>query len=243
MPEVPAMLANVMEPWFARATRVTGVEDLAPRLKRVRFEGGSLRGLRFRAGQEVEFRVSETAFRHYTPSFFDGVAGALEVVFFLHGHGPGSHWASGLREGSTANVLGPGGKLGLDPFAATHVLLGDETSIGLFAAMGRSLPPGSRAVGAVELDAGCERWPGLAGSALDGVARGKGPRGAPLRTWLEEHPAWLEPRRAQKGDTTFYLSGHAGSIVELRRWLVEERGIPKGAIRTKAYWADGKRGL
>ncbi|EYF02938.1 siderophore-interacting protein [Chondromyces apiculatus] len=243
MPEVPAVLANVMEPWFARSANVTAVEDLAPRLKRVRFEGSALRGVRFHAGQEVEFRVSETAFRHYTPSAFDGTQGALEVLFFLHGHGPGSTWASGLREGTRANVLGPGGRFTLDPFAATHVLLGDETSLGLFSAMGRSLPPGSRAVGAVEVEPGCERWPALAGSLLDGAPRRAGKRGEALRRWVEEHPAWLDKRRAHNGDTVFYLAGHAGTLVELRRWLVEERGIPRRAVRSKAYWADGKRGL
>ncbi|ABF88962.1 iron utilization domain protein [Myxococcus xanthus DK 1622] len=66
------------------------METLAPRLRRVCVEGESLKGVRGEPGHEVEFRVGPTAFRHDTPSLGDPARGALEVVFFLHGHGPGS---------------------------------------------------------------------------------------------------------------------------------------------------------
>lgn len=53
MPEMPAFLANLLEPRFARAATVMAVEELAPRLRRVRFAGPALRGVSFRAGQEI----------------------------------------------------------------------------------------------------------------------------------------------------------------------------------------------
>jgi hypothetical protein len=56
MPEMPAFLANAVVPYFSRPATVVGVEDLAPRLRRIEFEGDALRGVRFRAGQEVEQR-------------------------------------------------------------------------------------------------------------------------------------------------------------------------------------------
>lgn len=236
MPEIPALLANTLVPLFARPTRAVAIEELSPRLKRVRFEGAALRGVRWRPGQEVEFRVSGTAFRHYTPSHFDGASGALEVVFFLHGGGPGSAWASELKAGAHVDVLGPGGGFGLDASATTHVFLGDETSLGVFYAMMRALPPGTRVAGAVEVEPGCERWPSLLGLSLEGAVRGGGPRGAPLHTWIERN-------RDQAERAAVYLVGHAGSIVSLRKALIDDHGRPKRAIRTKVYWADGKRGL
>lgn len=87
---MPAVLANTLVPWFAKATRVTSVETLAPRLRRVRFEGESLKGVRAEPGHEVEFRVGPTAIRHDTPSLVDPARGALEVFVFFHGQGPGS---------------------------------------------------------------------------------------------------------------------------------------------------------
>ncbi|WP_153904240.1 hypothetical protein [Myxococcus sp. AB056] len=85
---MPAVLANTLVPWFAKATRVTSVETLAPRLRRVRFEGESLKGVRAEPGHEVEFRVGPTAFRHDTPSLVDPARGALKVVVFFHAKAP-----------------------------------------------------------------------------------------------------------------------------------------------------------
>jgi NADPH-dependent ferric siderophore reductase len=232
MPELPAFLANVAESSFARATLVTEVLDLAPKLRRVRFEGAALRGVAFRPGQEVEFRVSERAFRHYTPAALDPRVGCMEVVFFLHGRGPGSAWAADLREGQGIKVLGPGGSFGLRD-ATQHVLLGDETALGLFACLARSAR--GRCLGAVEVDRGGHAWPGMLGLDLPAVERSD-VRGDALASWVEGSE--LSP----SDDVCFYLAGHAGSIVRIRERLVRD-GWPKRRIRTKPYWADGKRGL
>lgn len=238
MPEMPAVLANTLVPWFAKPTRVTSVETLAPRLRRVRFEGESLKGVRAEPGHEVEFRVGQTAFRHYTPSLMDPARGAMEVVFFLHGLGPGSTWAEGLRPGAEVDVLGPAGRLVLNRDARCHVFLGDETCLGLFVAMIQALPPSVDVRGAVEVAPGTEDWPGLVGLPLAAVVRPDGtPRGMALLTWLESGGV-------QSGTgATAYLAGHAGSIVMLRKELLDRRGFAKRDVRSKAYWADGKRGL
>jgi NADPH-dependent ferric siderophore reductase len=233
MPALPRLLADLVEPRFARACRVTGVEELAPRLRRVRFSGLELCKLPFRPGQEIEVRVDATAFRHYTPADYDAGRGSMEVVFYLHGGGPGSRWANDLRVGRAARLLGPGGRFGLAD-SRTHVFLGDETCLGLFAILARSAPATHRITGAIEVDAGCEHWPKLVDAPLEAVTRAT--RGAALHGWLER------ARLAPEGDATIYLAGHARSIAALRdtlRWW----GWPRGAIRTKAYWADDKRGL
>ncbi|WP_226994143.1 siderophore-interacting protein [Myxococcus hansupus] len=235
---MPALLANTLVPWFAKPTRVTTIESLAPRLRRVRFVGDALKGAHFEPGHEVEFRVGPTAFRHYTPTHVDVATGALEVVFFLHGQGPGSAWAEALQPGALVDILGPGGRFVLNREAQHHVLLGDETCLGLFVALLRALPPSANVSGAVEVSPGAEDWPGLVGLPLTAVPRtGPTPRGMALLTWLES--SGLEGSTG----TTAYLSGHAGSIVMLRKELLERRGFAKRDVRSKAYWADGKRGL
>jgi NADPH-dependent ferric siderophore reductase len=236
MPEMPAFLANVLEPRFARRAKVTEIVALAPRLRKVRLEGEALRGVAFRPGQEVEFRVSERAFRHYTPARFDPERGTLDIVFFLHGEGPGTTWVRQLRQGQQANVLGPGGRFGLLEGATTHVLLGDETTLGLFACLSASAP--GRCIGALELADGAQgspAWPSLVGLELPAVER-IGGRGDALVRWIEANDI------LRSHDVCFYLAGHTGSIVRIREHLLR-RGWPKRSIRTKAYWADGKRGL
>lgn len=234
MPEMPAFLANFLEPKFARPAVVERVEELAPKLRRVRLIGSALGRAAFRPGQEVELRVSERAFRHYTPSAYDVGSAALELVFYLHGRGPGSSWAESLVEGTHTNVLGPGGGLFLAN-ASTHVLLGDETTLGLFACLARTDPKNCR--GAIEVDPANEAYPSLVGLALPSVARTRaGDAGSGLLRWLEG--ASLRP----SDGTHVYLAGHAGTIVRLRAKLLE-LGFSRRQLHARAYWADGKKGL
>ncbi|MBX3161871.1 MAG: siderophore-interacting protein [Deltaproteobacteria bacterium] len=232
MPALPKLLADLVEPRFARACRIAHIERLAQRLHRVRFEGPELRDLSFRPGQEVEIRVDATSFRHYTPARYER-GGAIEVLFYLHGFAPGTTWVRGLEVGAAARLLGPGGRFALAD-ARTHVLLGDETCLGLFAALAAAAPITQHVRGAIEVDPACEDWPRRAGVALDAVTRYV--RGASLGSWLER--ASLDPA----SDTAIYLAGHAATIRRLRDQL-RTAGWRGGAIRTRPYWADGKRGL
>lgn len=232
MPAVPKLLADLVEPRFARPCRVERLDVLAPALLRVRFAGRGLAGLNYRPGQEVEFRVDDTAFRHYTPSAYDRTAGALDVIFYLHDRGPGSRWAGALRAGQDVRLLGPGGRFVLSR-APRHIFLGDETCLGVFHALARAAP--SDAIGAIEVDPGAEHWPVVAEVPLVAATRTTG-RGSGLAAWLAREA--LVP----DDTTTIYLAGHADTIAELRAEL-RARGWSRSAIRTKPYWADGKRGL
>jgi NADPH-dependent ferric siderophore reductase len=232
MPEVPAFLANVFVPRFGRAAEVTDVVEVAPALRKVRFAGQALRGVDFRPGQEVEFRVGDRAFRHYTPAHFDSRHGLLDVIFFHHGEGPGARWAGTLQPGQRVHVLGPGGRFGLQA-GARHVLLGDETALGLFVCFTQAAP--GRCLGAVELSTDAQAWPERIGLQLQ-VAQRTAARGDALAKWLDSAP--IRP----SDNVCFYLVGHTGSIVQLRERLLQ-RGFPRRSVRTKPYWADGKRGL
>lgn len=232
MPDLPQFLAARAEAWFGRACVVSEAEELAPKLRRVRFAGAALRERGWSAGQEIECRVGPTHFRHYTPLRWDDARGEVDVLFYLHGQGPGSRWAEALSPGSAAHLMGPGGRFRLRPGARRHVLLGDETTIGLFAAMAAAVPAGETVCGAIEGEVPAELLTRL-GLPLAALPRAR-TRGAALSTWL----AGQEP-----GDAAYYLAGHAGSIQRLREALHGEREVPRERVRTKAYWADGRAGL
>ncbi|MEM6265765.1 MAG: oxidoreductase, partial [Bacteroidota bacterium] len=99
MPSLPKWLANTTEKLLKdqfHPVEVTGAALIAPELKRVTFSG-NLSKTQFQPGQVIEFRINETDFRHYTPSVFDIEKGICEVLFYLHGKGPGSSWAANLK--------------------------------------------------------------------------------------------------------------------------------------------------
>lgn len=118
--------------------------------------------------------------------------------------------------------------------ASTLGLLGDETTLGLFTCLVSAAR--GRCIGAIEVGSAAQRdRPALVGLDLTAVER-SGSRGEALLAWIEE--ADLSPG----SDVCFYLAGHTGSIVRMRERLLRW-GWPKRNIRTKPYWADGKRGL
>ncbi|MEM6701005.1 MAG: siderophore-interacting protein, partial [Bacteroidota bacterium] len=113
MPTVPKWLANGMEKVFSRMmhpVEVSEIEYLDEKLKRVQFLG-DLSKTKFVAGHAIEFRVNDTNFRHYTPSFYDKSKGICEVLFYLHGYGIVSAWAEDLGAGDQMKLMGPGGKM------------------------------------------------------------------------------------------------------------------------------------
>jgi NADPH-dependent ferric siderophore reductase len=245
MPRVPKWLGNTMEVVFSsqyKPVTVTSTEHLAPLLKKVRFEG-DLSKTSYIPGNIVEFRVSETDFRHYTPSYYNAAEGVCEVLFYLHDKGPGSHWVQELATGDTTKLMGPGGKLSYNTASRYHFFFGDETSIGLYEAMKNHVHAlHHEYLCILELEQDFQHWPALAGLSADAVSKSvAAPAQEAIRQLLEfkessgKHwPIW------QQG--TFYLTGRAKSIQTFRKALLEA-GVSIKNIRTEPYWADGKAGL
>ncbi|MGB0638127.1 MAG: siderophore-interacting protein [Myxococcota bacterium] len=88
------------------AATVSEVEDLAPRVRRVRFAGSSLVGIDWKPGQKIKIEAGNKM-RSYTPARVDTKAGWMDVVFFLHGNGPASLWASSVSVGHPARFKRP----------------------------------------------------------------------------------------------------------------------------------------
>ncbi|MCD8538802.1 MAG: siderophore-interacting protein [Leadbetterella sp.] len=240
MPKVPKWMANAMESLFSGSyhpVHISAVDYLAPALKMVRFEGDfSKLSKPLIPGNVIEFRISDTEFRHYTPSYFNAGKGVCEVLFYLHGKGPGSHWVDRLKQGDQTKLLGPGGKIRFDEQAGSHVCFGDETSLGLLKCL--SVEAGTRNTACrciLELDPSHREWPSLVNLGADTVNKSPHIPG-------EEAVNLIRICAGDLSDTTFYLSGNAKSIQTLKKYLVEN-GIPGKRIQTEPYWAEGKAGL
>jgi len=220
--------------FFTTAT-VTKVADLAPGFRLLDLEGSELTKSQGKAGDKIQLRASSTfGLRTYTPLDWDRARGRFRICAFLHGAGPGATWMRALRDGNACSFFGPRGSLAFEKMTGPIVLFGDETSIGVAAAL-RALR-GSEA--SVVLEGTSARDVSLVAETLglsDVHAFAKKPD--------DEHlgDAAKAIARAAASGGTIVLTGRARSIVTVRDRLYAEGVTTK--MRSKAYWADGRTGL
>ena len=223
--------------WLMRPARVAAIETLSPRFRLIELEGEALRDVAWTAGQKIQVAMgSGLSARTYTPVSWDAGRGRTRLLAFAHGDGPGSKWASGLREGDTCQFFGPRRSLDLADLGAPVVLFGDETAFGLAAALRDNLQAGGalhmfEAADVTESRQALEAV-GLGEARL--IARGVG----------DAHLAAVEAEmlRLAAGGAQFVLTGKASSIQRISRAL-KAAGVASSRIKAKAYWAPGKTGL
>ncbi len=245
MPSLPKWLGDSVETIFSGSIHpltVTQASNLDTCLKKVRLEG-DLSATKFTAGNVVEFRINDTDYRHYTPSFYDAENGVCEILFYLHDKGPGSRWAHTLKAGDHCKLIGPGGKIRYRPDFQYHFLFGDETSLSLFHAMKKdTMERGHEYFCLYESDREHKHWAELAGISAEWAAASpdapaKNAVGLLEEIIKEEKSCWNTWHQA-----FFYLTGRAKSIQTFRKML-NQAGISNATIQTEPYWADGKTGL
>lgn len=242
MPKMPKWIADKSEKiWnqYYHSVKVTHLHCYNPKLKLVQFVGDIPEN--FLTGQVVEFRVSETEYRHYTPYLYNVQKGICEIIFYLHQKGPGSIWANDLKVGDDVKLIGPGGKMNYQFTATHHFVFGDETSLGFMLAMEQeALKQKHTFAGIVELTPEHIDW---------------------MQYWEKSkikavESSWQQPAqncidRLSKADnsfwsvadeTFFYLTGRTKSIQKLKKFLIA-KGISNKQIRTYPYWTEGKKGL
>ena len=223
---------------------VTQISPIAGRMLRIRIEGDEVSRLDCAPGQHVRVRVADILdprslprprdiLRTYSVWRYDG---GIELCVLDHDTGgPGAQWARGLRVGQPVIFARPEGSFVLreGPY---HLFAGEETAAVAFGAMLRALPPGAPACGVIEVDEPADRLP--LDRQLDWQYR-HGRSAAASRTLIEAVTRLQLPE--QPG--TAYLAGEARTIQLLRQHLLTGRGWPRQAIRTKPFWAPGRRGL
>lgn len=195
---------------------VTRVEYLSPEVKRVCFTG-DLSKADFDAGYAVTFRVNALDHRDYTPVVF--TKDTCEIIFHIHGNGPGSAFADSLQVGDTTKMVIPRGRK-LYREGVENFFFGDESSIGTLKAIMQEVP----CTGILELDEANWGVPEKLGMQVDVVRKG--------------FSSFAVPERK----AVYVLTGNGEAIQSFRKML-RERGVSSGQIITKAYWMPGKRGL
>ena len=244
-----------------RTLEVLSTKRMTPNMQRITLQGEQLRGfvsaspddhvkLLFpNADGELVFPVpgpngpefppgsKPSPMRDYTPRDHDAVRNELIVDFVLHGDGPASTWAENAVPGQRIGVAGPRGSFVVAADFDRYVLIGDETAL---PAIGRRLdemPAGAQVVVLAEIPERADRQP--LGSQADFEV-----------TWLERDGLdaagsdllenALRDLPTLPGDTFYWIAAESRRVRAMRRYLAEERGVPKEWIRATGYWqADG----
>lgn len=170
------------------------------------------------------------AIRTYTVRRFDAAAGELDVDFVLHaGHGPAAAWAREARPGAWVGVSEPGGRYEPDPSVDFHVLIGDETALPAVATVLDALGPDGTARAMTFIEVADPDEEQELGCSVTWVHRDGRRPGEPL---VDAVRAAVFP--AGRGQA--WLSGESGCVRDLRRHLIEERGIDRRLVYATGYW-------
>lgn len=245
MPSIPKWMANAMEALFSGSylpVKISEVEMLTKKFKLVRFEGELQKSKKqFTAGNIIEFRVDDTQFRHYTPSYFNAEKGICDVIFYLHNKGIGSKWAENLQIGDEIKLIGPGGKTKYNTEAKTHFIFGDETSIGLMNCLSKKAEEKHKKYFCLaELD---ENNQDIIEKLDCNIVFCKKSTSEKALFAIEKAKEFILNYNGNSNEIAFYLTGNAKSIANMRKVLIDLGINQKKQVQTEPYWVEGKKGL
>ncbi|MDJ1482895.1 FAD-binding oxidoreductase [Cytophagaceae bacterium YF14B1] len=239
MPKVAKWLGNTLEGLFASKfplMTVINTEYITPFVKKICFQG-DVSGMDFQIGYAIIIRVSDTEYRNYTVSYSDTEKGVVEIIVHLHGEAPGSRFMHALTTGEQIRISAPRGMKQYNPSVRQHVIIGDETSLGLaYSFLDAVKYKQHDCHFYLELDKENSAVPGLLGLDNYTVFPKNG-------TFQNESSVASLPvfHLDMWQDSNFVLTGNARSIQTVKRVLKQKNF--RGRVLAKAYWMEGKVGL
>lgn len=236
--ETPRRVQRVQHELRRRDLQVVRTADISPHVRSITFGGSAMAGF-VSASFDDHVKLfltsadsAEPVRRDYTPRHHDAAAGELTLEFDLHARGPAAAWAARAQVGHTASIGGPRGSFIIPTDYDWHLLAGDETALPAIARRLEELPAGTPAfVIALARDAADRR-------ALRTAAQAQ-------VQWVADGDAMLAAVRElalPAGEGYAWCAGEAAEMAALRRVLVDEKGVPRHALRAAAYWKRGANG-
>jgi NADPH-dependent ferric siderophore reductase len=173
--------------------------------------------------------------RTYTVRAFDPAAGELTIDFVHHGDsGIAGPWAAAARPGDVLRLLGPGGAYAPDPEADWHLMVGDESALPAIGAACERVPVDVQVLAVLEVGDAAEEQPLICPGRL-------------RATWLHRDPAAPDQLVAAvraldfpPGRVHAFVHGEAGFVRDVRRHLLDERGVPREWLSVSGYWRRGR---
>ncbi|MFJ3673317.1 SIP domain-containing protein [Streptomyces sp. NPDC090106] len=171
--------------------------------------------------------------RAYTVRRWDPEAGELDVDFVRHGVGAGTTWAHRTRPGNRIHLSGPSTSKALPSGADWWLVAGDDTALPAIGRLLDELPSDARAQVFIEIseDAHRQQLRELPGVDVTWLVRSGAAAGtvSPLTEAVRGARWW-------SGQAFVWLAGEHKAVRDIRRHLVEDRGVPKEDIDFAGYW-------
>jgi NADPH-dependent ferric siderophore reductase len=175
--------------------------------------------------------------RRYSVRSVDEANDTLTLWVTVEHDGPGSTWAQQATAGDVIDVIGPRGKIPLDPVADWHLFMGDASAFAAFYRMAESIEVPGRAIFIIEIDAPDDALSatfdeglGVTGIFVDRKGRAlNDPAGLFSGLAAFELPS---------GIGHAYLFGEFHVVRALQDALVD-RGLEIEHISHKPYWRSG----
>ncbi|MEV0383456.1 siderophore-interacting protein [Nonomuraea sp. NPDC050643] len=171
--------------------------------------------------------------RAYTVRRWDPEAGELDVDFVKHGVGVGTTWAYRTQPGDRIHLSGPSTSKAFPAGADWLLVAGDDTALPAIGRLLDELPPDARAQVFIEIakDAHRQELRELPGVDVTWLVRPGVTAGTvSLLTEAVRGAEWWP------GQAFAWLAGEHTAVRDIRRHLVEYRGVPKEDIDFAGYW-------
>jgi NADPH-dependent ferric siderophore reductase len=175
--------------------------------------------------------------RRYSVRELDEANDTFTLWLTVDHEGPGSTWVKNASPGDQVDVIGPRGKIPLDPLADWHLFVGDASGLGSFYRMAQSIDIPGRAIFIVEIDAADDALSvpfdeglGVTGIFIDRQGRStKDPEGLLRGLAAFELPPDLGHA---------YLFGEFHIMRTIQSALLD-RGMLPEQVSHKAFWRSG----
>ncbi|MFI6483643.1 SIP domain-containing protein [Nonomuraea sp. NPDC050663] len=171
--------------------------------------------------------------RAYTVRRWDPEAGELDVDFVKHGVGAGTTWAYRAQPGDRIHLSGPSTSKAFPAGADWWLVAGDDTALPAIGRLLDELPPGAKAQVFIEIaeDAHRQELREPPGVDVTWLVRPEAAAGtaSPLTEAVRGAEWW-------PGQAFAWLAGEHTAVRDMRRHLVEDRGVPKEDIDFAGYW-------
>jgi len=176
--------------------------------------------------------------RRFSVRAVDEASDTFTLLLTVDHVGPGSTWARNATPGDVVDVIGPRGKIQLDPRADWHLFVGDASGFAAFYRMAQSIEVPGRAIFIVEIDeaddalsATFDEGLGVTGIFVDRQERDTGdPSGL-----LSGLAAFALP--PDLGHAYLFGEFHVMRVIEK---ALLDRGLAPEQISHKAFWRSGR---
>lgn len=237
MSQVSEKFERVMYELKPRPAKVVSITDLNPGYRRIVVTGEEFHDFQTKSPADhvkVQIEVNgESVRRDYTPRSFEN--GELTLEFALHADGPVTNWARNAEVGSECTILGPRGSRVVKPVFDAYVLIGDET---MLPTVGRGMdmgPDDAKLIAVVEIETEADKID-LPTSDNDTVVWATRNGSVPGEALVEALAGIEWPG----GDVFVFGGGEATAMRDVRRHLLNERGLDRENLGMSGHWKRGQ---